>query len=187
MYRHVVRSWIAPIALAGAMAGCSSVQINYDFDPSVTFSTFHTYMWKDTSPVKDASVDQRIVRAVDLALASKKLTKVETGADLSVTYHAAVEKGLDVTSCGYAAGPAYGYGGWYGYGYGGYGAYGGTTTTQVREVKQGTLAIDLVQVSSNNLVFRGVASAEIGPPGTNTGLNLNDIVQQIFGNYPPKN
>lgn len=177
---------IAPLAIAGLLVGCSSVETRFDFDPTANFKSFHTYMWKDTAPVKDASVDQRIVRAVDLALASHGLTKVETGADLFVTYHAAVEQSLDTQSFGYSGGPAYGYGGWYGGGWYGGGGYGSTSST-TRVVKTGILAIDLVQASSNNLVFRGAASTEIGPPGTNTGLNLNDIVAQIFKVYPPKN
>ena len=54
------------------------------------------------------------MRAVDEALAGKHLTKVESGGDLIVTYHAAVDKSLDVQSFGYTGGMTYGYGGWYG-------------------------------------------------------------------------
>jgi hypothetical protein len=199
MQRQIVRTWdlglvrgalqaLAPLAVVGLVVGCSTVDTRYDFDPTANFASFHTYMWKDSAPVKDAAVDQRIVRAVDLALASHNLTKVETGADLFVTYHAAVEQSLDTQSFGYSAGPSYGYGGWYGGGWygGGYGGAYGSSSSTTRVVKTGTLAIDLVQASSNDLVFRGAASAEIGPPGTNTNLNLNDIVAQIFKVYPPK-
>jgi hypothetical protein len=174
---------VATVGLAGVMLACSSVQTNYDFDPTANFAGYHTYMWKDTAPVRDQMVDQTIVRATDEALATKGLTKVETGGDLTVTYHHASEKSLDTQSFGYTAGPGYGYGGWYGYGYGG-GAYGGSSTTRV--VTTGTLAIDLIQTSSNTLVYRAVASTEIGPPGTNTGINLGGIITKMFSTYPPK-
>jgi hypothetical protein len=76
----------------------------------------------------------------------------------------------------------YGYGGWYGGSYYGY----NTASTTVREVKIGTLAIDLIQASTNYLVYRGVAAAEIGPTGALVNTDLNNIVYQIFKTYPPK-
>jgi hypothetical protein len=77
------------------MWGCSSLQTNYDFDPTANFAGYHTYMWKDVAPIRDAMVDQTIVRSVDQQLAGKGLSKVETGGDLTITYHHATEKSLD--------------------------------------------------------------------------------------------
>jgi hypothetical protein len=197
MHRRTVRTldtrWvrdglqaIAAIGLAGVMVGCSSLQTNYDFDPTANFAGYKTYMWKDVAPIKDAMVDQSIVRAVDQQLASKGLSKVETGGDLTITYHHASEKSLDTQSFGYTAGPAYGWGGWYGGGYGYYGGGASTSSSTTRVVTTGTLAIDLIQTSSNTLVYRTVASTEVGPPGTNTGINIGNIVAEMFKSYPPK-
>jgi hypothetical protein len=173
---------IVTIALAGLMAACSSVQTYFDFDPAADYKSFKTYTWKDVAPINNARVDAAIVKAVDKALADKRLTKVEAGGDLTVTYHAAVDKSMDVQTFGYTGGVTYGYGGWYGGSYYGY----NTATTTVREVKTGMLAIDLIQASSNNLVYRGVAAAEIGPTGALLHTDLDNIVYQIFKTYPPK-
>jgi hypothetical protein len=173
---------MAPVGLAGLVVACSSVETHFDFDPAANFKSFRTYTWNDKAPIANARVDQAIVRSVDQALAGKRLTKVESGGDLIVIYHAAVDKSLDVQSFGYTGGMTYGYGGWYGGSYYGY----NTASTTVREVKIGTLAIDLIQASTNYLVYRGVAAAEIGPTGSLVNTDLNNIVYQIFKTYPPK-
>jgi len=67
-------------------------------DTTANFSAYRTYSWKNDTPVANAIVDQRIVRAVDGALLRKGLTRTNQRGDLLVTYHAAVAKQLEMES-----------------------------------------------------------------------------------------
>ena len=103
-----------------------------------------------------------------------------------MVYHVAFDKEKDIST--YSSGYGGGYGP-YGWGWGG-GWSGGmaTTTTQVRDILVGTLVIDLADAKKNQLAWRGMGVKEVNTTASpeKRDKSINEAVQKIFKNYPPK-
>jgi hypothetical protein len=182
MHRRLV--FAAAFILLAAVA--SAQDVSYNFDQKADFTKYKTYKWmaaKDAEQV-DPLVAKQIVDAIDKQLATKGLAKTDGDkADLYVVYQAGVSKEKEVTSfsSGYAAGP-----GWGGRYYGGYG--GGMTTATTATIYIGALAIDLYDVATKQLVWRGLASKQIDTKASpeKRQKNLDKGMAKVFKNYPPK-
>ncbi len=160
--------------------------VRYNFDKEKDFSTYKTYKWvqlKNAEPVSDL-LDKQIRAAIDTELAAKGLSKVESDkADLYVGYQAAVAKEKEFSS--YSTDWGYG-AGWGRYGW--YGSPGGSMTTgQTSTIYVGQLALDLYDVPSQNLVWRGVVSKTIDTKAKpeKQEKNLNKAITKLLKNYPP--
>jgi hypothetical protein len=78
-WQQLVRSSVAAglLALAGTASGCGpSLRVRTDYDPEVSFKSFHVYAWTDSNGVRtDTTVspflERRIRRAVDRYLADR--------------------------------------------------------------------------------------------------------------------
>jgi hypothetical protein len=168
------------------MAAVASAQdVSYNFDQKADFTKYKTYKWvaaKDQEP-QDPLIAKQIVEAIEKQLATKGLTKTDSdAADLYVVYQTAVTKEKEVTSwsTGYAAGP-----GWGGRYYGGYG--GGTTTATSATIYIGALDVDMYDVATKQLVWRGLASRQIDTKAKpdKRQKNLDKGMTKLFKNYPP--
>lgn len=152
---------IASLSCAPVWAAKPQIQWDQDYD----FGAVETFAWRE-SP--DTSIEgsnpfmhSRIVASVAYQLTTRGLTEVDTdeSPDVLVTYHTSTEDRvrLQSSSVGYGFG-GYGLGGWgyYGYGMGGPGL--STTTTNVVEYSEDTLVVDIVDVATQTLVFRGTVT-----------------------------
>ena len=177
--KTVVRGSILALTLA-ALGACSSVTTTADYDKSTDFSKYRTYQWKDVDAGQNAILEKRIKEAVDGALSTRGVKRVEEGGDLTVVSHVRLSKETQINS--YNTGWGYGYGRW-----GGYGGM-GTTTSTVQEIPVGTLIIDLVDTKAKEMVWRGTASDTLNPSKSPEDKEkaLNAAVQKMFENYPPK-
>jgi hypothetical protein len=163
---------MALLALMLLTAACSSATVNTDFDPAVNFANFHTYSWRKGTPATNPLMDQRIIASVDTQLQAKGFRRVDSGGDVFVTYHASIGHELDVQTVDYG-GP--------------YRCWGGCTqSTTVRPVKIGTLVVDLVDAKRNTLTWRGIASDAISSNPQETARKIDQVVGQMFQNYPPR-
>lgn len=170
-----------------ALAVCTSFaqDVRYNFDKGTDFSKFKTYKWvpiKGAATVSDL-VDKQIKEAVDAELATKGLSRVESGdADLYIGYQPAVnqEKQFNSYSTGWGYGPGWG-GGWYG-GMGSTSTSGSTST-----IYKGQLALDMYSSAGHDLVWRGVVSKTIDPKAKpeKQQKNLAKSVQKLLKDYPP--
>ncbi|MCL7963359.1 MAG: DUF4136 domain-containing protein [marine benthic group bacterium] len=174
--RRMRFSWItfpAGILLAGlALTGCSGLESWSDFDPAKAdeIRAYETWDWapfegekagdirSNDRLVDDPMTDRRIRSSVEAKLAEKGLRRTEGGSpDFRIGYHVSIDGRMDVTYIN----------SYYGYGWGGYwGPYGpsfgmGYSTPSVRQYNEGTLILDIVDGSSNELVWRGVVSGEV--------------------------
>jgi hypothetical protein len=162
----------ACMALVGTVLFAQSV--TYDFDRSADFSRFRTYTWVPGTSVSDGLNHQRIIRAVDAQLTARGLSKVEaTGhPDVLVAYHASFDRNLEISAPGWGgyrfAGPRSG-------------------TARVGEIVVGTLAIDMMDSQTRNIVWRGMAAKELdgtaSPEKKEKGIN--QAAEKIFKKYPP--
>jgi hypothetical protein len=177
------------------MLGCApSVSVNYDYDKNVDFKALNKFAWLAAPATASGSLetvirsntilDSRIKAAVNdqMALKGYLLAPDSTQADLLLTYHVGTKDKVDVTNWGYGYGS---YGGWYGYG--GYGGYGGGGGVDVYQYTEGTLILDIVDVNSRNLVWRGSAQGTLDPNASTEKREqrIKDAVAKMMANYPP--
>jgi hypothetical protein len=182
MKKQLVISIVALVLVVPALL--LAQKVSYDFDKSANFAAFKTYAHKDGTKVGQQLIDDRIISAIDSALATKGLTKSDKP-DVFVVYHVAFDKQKDIST--FSSGYGGGYGP-YGWGYGG-GWGGGTSTTQVRDILIGTLVIDLADAAKGQLAWRGMATKEgvdVSAKPDKRDKNIINAVNKIFKNYPPK-
>ena len=172
------------VALCLVPALAMAQKVSYDFDKTANFAAYKTYALKEGTPVGQKLIDDRIVAAIDAALAAKGFTKSDSNPDVFVVYHIAFDKEKDIST--YSSGYGGGYGA-YGWGYGG-GWAGGTTTTQVRDILIGTLVIDVADAKGKQVVWRGMGVKEVDTQNKpeKRDKSITNAVNKIFKNYPPK-
>ena len=181
MQKIRVLAGLAAMLLVPALA--MAQKTTYDFDKSANFASYKTYALKEGTPVGQQLIDDRIVAAIDAAMASKGFTK-SANPDVAVIYHVAFDKQKDIST--FSSGYGGGYGP-YGYGWGG-GWGGGTTSTQVRDILIGTLVIDMADAKTKQMVWRGMGTKEVDTTAKpeKRDKSITNAVNKIFKNYPPK-
>jgi hypothetical protein len=183
------------LLLAAALGGCSTLEVQTDYDPTADFSGFKTWAWvpgrqaETGDPRLDnAILDGRIRRAVEIQLAEQGFQKASASEpDFLVGYLAAIEGKLDVQTVdryyGYGPGPARSYrypprwrsGGVYG------------SETYVYEYEEGTLILDVVSPRTRQLVWRGSATAEVNQTADQERRDerLREAVRKMLERFPP--
>ena len=170
------------VGLAVALPALAAAQkTTYDYDKTVPFGQYLTYAFKAGTSDGDAFVDARIVAALEEQLARKGLTRTTANPDVYVVFHMAFEKEKDIST--YSRAPLYGGYGW-GWGWG----WGATTTdVRVREILIGTLAVDIVDATRQQVVWRGLGTNEIDTTATPAERDetIANAVAKIMRHYPP--
>jgi hypothetical protein len=172
--------------VGAALLACSTVNVHYDYDPSVDFSGFHTYAWlpqpESAGPadprLDNPLLDARIRRSVDSRLAQAGYRKVEEQApDFQVAYHVGIASKVDVDTIYHG----YGRVGWAG---------GGWADTVVREYEEGTLLIDFLDPMDGQLVWRGTGQTRLeqggDPSPEEREKGVDEVVSKILAGFPPK-
>ncbi|CAH0993286.1 hypothetical protein SIN8267_03434 [Sinobacterium norvegicum] len=188
-----IKAILATAALA-VITACSSVNINTDYTQDYDFSQLKTYSWHSSQSGDKASLeylggdifDQRTRDFAEQSLTQKGMNKVKNSPDFLINYGVLTEDRTDIntynTYSGYAPNWRYGY---YGSGYG-MGA--SNTQTTVRHYKQGTLMIDIIDPSTDKLVWRGTADGRLSKNMNpeERRKSLQKVVNKILDNFPPK-
>lgn len=154
-------------------AGCGSpARTSVDFNPNADFGRYRTYSWRPGTPAPSSLMDERIVSSVNRELQRKGLSRVASGGDLKVTYHVSLERRLDVFSWDYLDGP--------------YWTDTWSMRTEVREIPEGRLIVDLIDSRRNQIVWRGVATDVLTSSETDMESRIGDVTSEMFEEYPPK-
>ena len=166
-----------------AAAACSSVKISSDYDGQADFTKYKTYTFSEEAlklPVGDLNRD-RILRAIETELAAKGFSKSESP-DVIIDINVKAQQKTEATAT--TTGPGY-YGGPWRYGYGG-----GFSTTQINynDYIEGTLFVNMVNKSTEKIVWQGRATKTVDEDAdaAKREKNINYAVKQIFTKYPPK-
>ena len=151
-------------------------------DKDVDFTKYKTFAF-DKSGARNPFVNNLIVAAVERELTSRGLTKVDTDPDLRVVYLAASGPNLQVASLPFyhVVNPAYS------------GLVAGASTA-MWDVTTGTLVIDLFDVKTDRVVFRGTVtdvlqrapSADLQADAKIVSKPINKGVAKVFKKYPVK-
>lgn len=181
------RLFAVPALLALALAGCSGVTYNHDFDPGANFAGFQTYSWAEPSPDMgseprgvDQITERRIIAAIDGQMSAKGYRRISSGQpDLVLNFVLTTQQNVNYTT--YHTGWGYG-GGWYG---GGMGM--STSHTRATEWTEGTLIIDMYEVADKELVWRGTATAELTETRSpeERDRRINEVVGKMLEPFPP--
>jgi hypothetical protein len=182
------------IVMAALVAGCSSIETSYDYDPKANFAGLKTYEWlKEPQKLTgDPRIDgntilaNRIYEAVDTELAARGFRKISGDPDFLVAYHVSLDKRRSVQTLN----SYYGYGPGWGYGYGASyrpGYWAGAPETYVYEYEEGTLILDIVNPENKELIWRGSAQDEVHFKSTpeKDQTQLNEAVHKILEKFPP--
>jgi hypothetical protein len=190
------------------LAGLSSCESRYDYYVAglnkTNMSGYHSFAWMPMGNTKASTggsqvADATIKDAATASLASKGLTLQQRNPDLLVSYSTMIGQGTRTyyyPNYGYDAfypGFGFGWGGWGGWGgYGGWGRwgyrpyyyaygdpfiYGGGGVGQ-EHYKEGTIIIDLIDVRTKKVVWRGFGVGEVHH---NPQKDMEDLPKVVSG------
>ena len=183
MYPAPFRRLLATFALGAVIAACTSgPKIRADADPSVDFATYTTFGFFDQLATDKSKYSTMLTtRLKDAARRELQTRGYQEAAQphLLVNFNTNVETRTDVQSTGSSAG-------FYGYRAGMYGAWGGyPQDVHTTHYQEGTLAIDVVDASKQQLVWQGIAQARLTKTMLeNPGATIDSVVADIFAKYP---
>jgi hypothetical protein len=160
------------------LAGCGPmIDVRADYDMSADFARLRTYAWlqrPSDAPgdprINNDLLDSRVHAAVNEELHAKGYTESTETPDFRVTYHVILKEKLYPTA--------------YGYGPGSWQA----AAVRGATYEEGMLLLDLVDGTTNELVWRGSAQAGIDPsrgPQERTEL-IRAAVHRMLAAFPPK-
>jgi hypothetical protein len=175
--KHMKRISLLRIELTVAVALVAGIfaagqDVRHNSMPGVDFSKFHTYKWVDIEGGAHPNqiVDAEIKQSVDSQLSSKGMSKTDSDkADLLVGYQIAVDKEKQ----------------WNAYGTGrGFGGGMGSATQSTINV--GSLALDMYDPATKQLVWTGTATKTIDPSSNQekNQKNLDKAMQKLLKSYP---
>jgi len=158
------------------LISCSSITVNHDYDPGFDFSKLKTYGF---IPIPaDAGIDQLSANKLDAAIKNELSAKGYTVAenpDFGIAIMFSQQTKTNIQS--------------YGYGYGAWGRPGmyGTGGVDVSQYQQGTLIIDVIDMTNQKLVWRGIGTGVLSesPSVEDRTENVNNAVNRILEPFPP--
>ncbi len=179
------RFLIAIAAVVLFTAGCNPIYTSYDYDKDADFDSYETYTWyvvPDTLPqdakeaIKKSPLTAKRIRSdIDEQLAKKGLQMVDEGGDLLVFYHTGGAQLLVLQRTMYSGMDLYATS-----------MVGGSTNVQ--EITQGALIVDLFDAKAKQLVWRGTAenARKEDAPMEQLNETIDKAIEKIFKEYPPK-
>jgi len=169
------------------LMACSGIQVSQDFEQGFDFSHLKTFDWtanegNEWGLAGNDLVDKRIRNAIVNTLVARQFTQDDSGkSDFLVSYDLAVEQRISSSnvSGGISVGRST---------RGRAGSISIGTGSQVRTYDQGTLIIDVTDVASDKLVWRGISSQalpDLSDPQKLTD-RVNETVAKILAQFPPE-
>jgi hypothetical protein len=185
-----------------ALGACSSSSLTVSTNhAAIDFSGFKTYAWLHAEVTEENGkssdiIDGKVKAFVNADLESKNFTKVaKDSADFHVNYNITTQEKTDIKTYN-------SYGGYYP-GYRSYGAYGPGRNyvyydsrmamppiqeAVITEYVQGTLIIDVIDPTSNKLVWRGTAGKHLDEASSVEEREqvMAEVIGKLLAQYPPK-
>lgn len=184
-------------------SGCSSVQVFSDYDRSINFNKYKSFAWLQRSDsVKNYWYDNQIIEHNVINLSNNELQARGYKADLQnpdllIEYHISTKKAHYTVSNPIYSNTTYQYNPTYNNNYNNNGAgyninrpYGYNNTPYIvgynqRQVEytEGTLLIDIIERSSNQLIWRGWSVGTVTDE-SDLESQLKTDIHKIFQSYP---
>jgi len=201
MFTRELRTALSLMAVT-ILVGCAPLRVQTDYNPQASFALLQTYDFAETqvSSIGPPAVSSPLLaRHIEGAVASELdrtgFRQVQSGTpDFRVAYRVVTdERSRSVRSGPYYGsfgfGSYYGFRGgfrrrffspYYGFGYGLNGGY-------VREYLRGTLVIDIIDGTSDEVIYRGWASKslDLDPRPEKVRAYVDEAVPEILEGFPP--
>ena len=171
MNQRMIRTAAGALLFATAVFG---QHVKTDYDRTADFSQYKTYSWEKVQ-TQDPLWIERIKGAVNGELASKGLSEVASGGDVSVVAVEMTKTQRNLNTFYNGLGGGWRFGGGF-----------GEATTTVDTYKVGTLVVDLFDAKTKKLIWRGSASGTLSDKSDKNIKSLNNGVQKMFDHFPPK-
>lgn len=175
---NIMKTLLISVFALLLFASCSSVRVASDYDTSVNFNNYTTYAFFkpgiDKAEVSDLD-KRRILRAIDANLNTKGLGKSESPS-LLISFFTKAQERVDVYQ------NHWGWGGFWGWGWGG--PWGGGSS--VSRTTEGTLYIDIIDASTNELIWQGMGTAPLARDREKKEARIQEVVGKILEKYPPQ-
>lgn len=174
---------LATCALALAACASNANRVRSDTAPGVDFTQFNTWGFLTPSTAEQRGISQITVSHIQVAvrreMERRGLTYTADNPDLLVNFNVTTRQ--TTTSAPQAnVGVSYRRGSWGGSNMG-IGVQTGTSGT--RQIREGTLMIDVVDRAQNQLVWTGSVEGQI-PANQSTAAVVDDAVRQVFNRFP---
>jgi len=163
---------LAPmLGLALTLAACTTPQVSSDYDHAAPFASYHSFVLivRPHPGADNALTLQRTYDAIRDELTRKGFSSVSdpARADFAVDFTIGVQDRLDINSYGWA-GP-----GWW-------------NQTDVRQYREGTLAIDMFDVRTRRPAWHGVAKKELSASEiAHSQAPIQEAVASVLAQFPP--
>jgi hypothetical protein len=174
---------LAPVAAAILLAGCATTpDIHTDFDPATNFSNLRSYSWVFTEVPQGMNPFEfeRVHAAIDRALQARGYTRTEPG-DFAVAFTLGSRDKVRISDYGAYGGyyPAWGFGWEWG------GWWPQYRHIDVRNVTEGTLALDFYDTGTRRPIWHADASQEI-TPGHVSQKQIDAAIDAVIAKFPPR-
>jgi len=175
-------SALIPAAIAAlAVTGCATtMNVSSHVERGVDLAQYHTYDWgpADALPTGDSRLDKdpffqdHMLGAVEKAMATKGLGRSTAGtADLLIHYHANISERIDIDRLDRERGYCHADG----------------CSTPLAEYEAGTLVLDVVDASTNRLIWRGWAQHGVRgmlESQDTMARQIDEAVTRMFTRFP---
>jgi len=162
------------IAISGVTAGVLLLipglsyaqKITSDWDKKATFTGYKTYTLSQGQlpPGANPLMVQRVEAGIKSELAALGLLSAETGADLTLVYHAATKEDVSLSTLGYAP------------------RWGGGQVNVNR--MNGMLVVDVSETNSKSLLWRATATDTVSDNPQKNEKKIQKAVEKMFEKYP---
>lgn len=171
--------YLLTLLLASVLfTGCTTLQIENDYDTSVNFGTYKTFAIVATKAQEKEAIDhKRIVRAITRNLESKGFgTADKQNADLLIVYITNVKSQKDIRKS---------YEILYGYGYRGGGMV--VTNTETFSYKEGSLVLDVSDRKKQEVIYRAKAVDRLKTLKTpqERSAYISGVIDEALKGFPP--
>lgn len=177
---------LAAIALLAACAS-SGPKVTSDANPTLDLAQYRTFAFH--SPLatdrggSETALTKRLKQATRRNLEAKGFVYSESNPDLLVSFFANIEAKSEIHSTA-SAPVGYGYYSYYGYAAGHYDGW-ASMSSSVKNYREGTLTIDLVDAAKKVVAWQGQVEGEIDPIQSKTpGQRVDNAVAGILAELP---
>src|SRR4051812_9281890 len=160
------------------LSSCNTLQVASDYDKAVYFTKYKTFAFYKLKVSENVSQlnQERIIKAVKAELTKKGFVQNDENPDVLVNTTAILADKKSVSA------NTYGYGGYYRpYGWGSP----SVTSFDVYEYKNGSLIIDIIDASNQQLIWQGTGNKDIDSPSKDPDTSIRTAVTTIMNGFPP--
>ena len=169
-----------------SLSACSTLQVTTEYDRDASFKNLSNYAWlpEPALPEKNRHIDNKDLDKQIRASVNKSLTSKgfhlqdSTKPSFLIGYHVAFEQKTSINTVNrhYGYDPAWNANAWR-----------GTTDLGQHNFEQGSIILDIINTSTNELLWRSTAAAEIDPyANTKTRLQrIDKAINKMLSAFPP--